>query len=199
MEERIILDLCGGTGSWSKPYKDAGYDVRIITAPAFDVRTYVPPENVYGVLAAPPCTMFSMARTVAKDPRDLKGAMETVEACLRIIWKCQYEGKRLQFWALENPKARLRWFLGKPAMTFNPFQYGDAHRKPTDLWGNFNTELKQNPVDLDPTQRKQSQLNLQELPQLPKEYVLPSDVSKRKAQRSITPKGFAQAFYEANK
>ncbi len=29
----IILDLCGGTGSWSKPYKDAGYDVRVITLP----------------------------------------------------------------------------------------------------------------------------------------------------------------------
>ena len=27
-EKKIILDLCGGTGSWSKPYKDAGYDVR---------------------------------------------------------------------------------------------------------------------------------------------------------------------------
>jgi len=27
---KIILDLCGGTGSWSKPYKDNGYDVRII-------------------------------------------------------------------------------------------------------------------------------------------------------------------------
>lgn len=25
---KIILDLCGGTGSWSKPYRDAGYDVR---------------------------------------------------------------------------------------------------------------------------------------------------------------------------
>lgn len=24
---KIILDLCGGTGSWSKPYRDAGYDV----------------------------------------------------------------------------------------------------------------------------------------------------------------------------
>lgn len=22
---KIILDLCGGTGSWSKPYKEAGY------------------------------------------------------------------------------------------------------------------------------------------------------------------------------
>ena len=30
---KIILDLCGGTGSWSKPYRDAGYDVRVITLP----------------------------------------------------------------------------------------------------------------------------------------------------------------------
>ena len=29
-EYKIILDLCGGTGSWSKPYKENGYDVRVI-------------------------------------------------------------------------------------------------------------------------------------------------------------------------
>lgn len=23
---KIILDLCGGTGSWSRPYREAGYD-----------------------------------------------------------------------------------------------------------------------------------------------------------------------------
>ena len=34
---KIILDLCGGTGSWSKPYKDAGYDVRVITLPEYDI------------------------------------------------------------------------------------------------------------------------------------------------------------------
>lgn len=40
---KIILDLCGGTGSWSKPYKEAGYDVRLITLPEYDVLTYDPP------------------------------------------------------------------------------------------------------------------------------------------------------------
>ena len=58
---KIILDLCGGTGSWSKPYKDAGYDVRVITLPD-DVRLYAPPDNVHGILAAPPCTEFSFAK-----------------------------------------------------------------------------------------------------------------------------------------
>ena len=26
-ENKIILDLCGGTGAWSNPYKENGYDV----------------------------------------------------------------------------------------------------------------------------------------------------------------------------
>lgn len=40
----IILDLCGGSGSWSKPYVEAGYDVRLITLPDYDVTTYTPPQ-----------------------------------------------------------------------------------------------------------------------------------------------------------
>lgn len=199
MKDRIILDLCGGTGAWSRPYKDAGYDVRVITLPKHDIFNYEPPRNVYGVLAAPPCTMFSMARTTAKTPRDLKWAMETVNACLNIIWQCQYSGTRLKFWALENPKARLRWFLGLPAMTFNPYEYGDPHRKPTDLWGNFNTKLRKNPVELNKKQRKQSQLNSRELPPIPDDYVCDPNMTKRAIARSITPKGFSEAFYKANK
>jgi len=54
-KDKIILDLCGGTGAWSKPYKDNGYNVRNITLPEYDVRTFKSPNNVYGILAAPPC------------------------------------------------------------------------------------------------------------------------------------------------
>lgn len=63
-KDKIILDLCGGTGSWSRPYKEAGYDVRVITLPEYDVTSYIAPDNVYGILAAPPCTEFSLAKTV---------------------------------------------------------------------------------------------------------------------------------------
>lgn len=198
-EDKIIIDLCGGTGAWSKPYKDAGYDVRVITRPEWEVEYYSPPDKTYGILVAPPCTMFSMARSNAKTPRDLKGAMETVSHCLRIIWEAQDNGKRLAFWALENPKGRLRWFLGKPAMTFNPYDFGDAYRKPTDLWGNFNTDLKKTPVTLDPKQDKQSRLNLQHLQPIPADYERDPNMSPRAIARSITHKGFAQAFYEANR
>lgn len=197
--KKIILDLCGGTGAWSKPYKDAGYDVRVITLPKYDIRTYTPPTGVYGILAAPPCTMFSMARTNAKTPRDLVGAMEVVYHCMRIIWECQYKGSRLSFWALENPKARLRWFLGIPAFTFNPYDFGDAYRKPTDIWGNFNTVLKRKPVALNPKQDKQSRLNLQHLQPIPEDYVRDPNMTPRAIARSITHEGFARAFYEANK
>ena len=88
---KIILDLCGGTGAWSKPYRDAGYDVRVITLPDYDVTNDIDKMwcinlKPYGILAAPPCTMFSFARTNAKKQRDLKEGMECVRDCLDIIW-----------------------------------------------------------------------------------------------------------------
>jgi len=146
---KIILDLCGGTGAWSKPYKDAGYDVRLITLPDYDVRTYKPPENVYGILAAPPCTEFSLAKTNSKYPRDMKRGMELVYHCLKIIWECQYKlptplAKRtnLKFWALENPFGLLRRYLGHPVLIFNPYDYGDPYQEKTCLWGYFNIPKK---------------------------------------------------------
>lgn len=141
---KIILDLCGGTGAWSKPYRDAGYDVRNITLPEFDVRFYFPPTDVYGILSAPPCSQFSFARTKAKNPRNLEKGMKIVIACLNIIWECQYNIKKdtqkypaLKFWALENPRGMLNWFLGKPAFEFNPFDFGDNYKKKNLFVGLF--------------------------------------------------------------
>ncbi len=194
--QKIILDLCGGTGSWSKPYKDAGYDVRLITLPEYDVLTYKPPSNVYGILAAPTCTMFSLARTTAKTPRDFDSGMELVEACLRIIWECRKSGS-LKFWALENPMGLLRQFLGRPPLTFTPSNYGDEHTKRTDLWGFYN-EPRKKPIRLTEEQLKRMSINNRVLPQLPSDYVLPKGFSRQAARRSMTPPGFAQAFKRAN-
>lgn len=192
---RIILDLCGGTGSWSKPYRDAGYDVRVITLPEDDVRACVPPEDVYGVLAAPPCTMFSYARTNAKKPRNLEEGMELVRACLEIIWKIQYEvagntkKTGLKFWVLENPNGFAKFFLGKPAMIFNPFDFGDDYKKKTHLWGWFNLP-KTNPIPCD--KPKFDRLSTKEIHG---EFY---GKLTRTERRSITPPGFAKAFFEAN-
>lgn len=194
---KIILDLCGGTGSWSKPYKEAGYDVRLITLPKYDVEDYNPPIGVYGILAAPPCTMFSFARTNAKAKRNLCIGMENVQNCLDIIWKCQYELKKdtqkkspLKFWALENPNGMLKWFLGKPAFEFNPYDFGDNYKKKTHLWGWFNEPIK-NPIK--PTTPKFDKLKTKEIHG---EYY---GELTRTERRAITPQGFAKAFFEANK
>ncbi len=200
---RIILDLCSGTGAWSKPYKDAGYDVRNITLPEDDVRTYKPPDNVYGILAAPPCTMFSFARTKAIKPRNLQSGMGTVIACLDIIWECQYKTKSdqqryspLNFWCLENPYyGMLKWFLGNPLFTFDPYDFNHDYQKKTALWGYFKLPQKQLPL-ISKKQKKIAQFNSQPLPKI--------DMVKSKnihiqTRRSITPAGFAKAFYEANK
>jgi len=222
-KEKIILDLCGGTGAWSRPYKEAGYDVRNITLPDYDVRTYKPPKNVYGILAAPPCTMFSLARTKANKPRDLKEGFEIVRACLEIIWSCmevkQDTRKKtlpLKFWALENPNGMLKYFLGKPAFEFNPYDFGDQYQKHTYLWGWFN-EPKKSPVRLDKKLKELHKTNSQPLPvlkpykslnpKLQKKFdklasreIAPEMFGKltRQERRAITPAGFAKAFFRAN-
>ena len=178
---KIILDLCGGTGAWSKPYKDAGYDVRNITLPENDVKTYKSPDNVYGILAAPPCTMSSLARQRTKTPRDFKSGMDIVIACLDIIWECRYRNK-LKFWCLENPTGYLRQFLGLPAFTFKPNEYGDLTRKRTDLWGYF---MKPGKLKIPYDALIGHHRNSKNYPRDPK-------------QRAITPAEFARAFFKAN-
>ena len=204
MRERIILDLCGGTGAWSKPYKDAGYDVRIITLPLFDITDpYIIKTcaglKPYGILAAPPCTMFSRARTTAKTPRDFKGATKIVRACLDIIWQSQFEDRfGLKFWALENPAGHLKRFLGEPAFKFQPYEFGDRHSKQTWLWGMFKAP-KKSPVKLNEKEVLQSRNNTRPLPEIPKNYKPDGKMKSVQIKRSITPSGFAKAFFEANK
>lgn len=201
--KKIILDLCGGTGAWSKPYKDAGYDVRVITWPENDVRLYEPPKNVYGILAAPPCTMFSFARTNAKKPRSLEEGMQTVIACLRIIWTCQYGLKNqysqkptLKFWALENPNGHLKYFLGKPTFQFDPYEFGDIYSKKTHLWGWFNDPIKTHTKQARKLNKKFDKLSMKEIQSIGDQIW--RNTKTRQELRSVTPKGFADAFFKAN-
>jgi len=192
--KKIILDLCGGTGSWSTPYQEAGYDVRVITLPEHDVRTYKPPKNVYGILAAPPCDQFSFAKTTGK-PRDLKEAWSIVRGCLDIIAECNRikipyaKTTTLKFWCLENPNSLLKRFLGRPAFEFNPYDFGDDYKKKTHLWGWFNDPVK-NPIEC--TKPKFDRLKTKEIH--PEYY----GKFTRQERRAITPAGFAKAFFEAN-
>lgn len=218
--QKIIIDLCGGTGAWSRPYKEAGYDVRLITLPKYDVSRVefdthgmdfermdvhyrdsmtVLYEDVYGVLAAPPCTEFSLAKNGSPTPRNLESGLKVVEACERIIRHCQLHGG-LKFWAMENPLGLLRKFLGRPRFTFKQWEFGDPGVKPTDIWGFFNEPRKTVTAMPDGITKRYKSGKVNTLawaaPQYPEYAHLNLD---RAALRAITPPGFAQAFFKANK
>lgn len=154
--------------------------MHLISLPHQDVRFYIPPPKVYGILAAPPCT--HLARSGArwwkeKGEGKLLEALSIVDACLRIILISDPV-----FWVLENPVGRLTRYLGKPKMYFDPCDYGDSYTKKTCLWGNFNAPEK-SPI-------KPEKPN-------PIHYMAPS--KQRSELRSITPPGFTKAFFEANR
>ena len=206
---KVILDLCGGTGAWSKPY-EKDYIVINVTLPLYDVLKteirgdyiifqggskkplWIKISDIYGILAAPVCTMFSLARRRAKVPRDLRQGMKLVIACLNIIWECRYDHK-LAFWCLENPMGYLRQFLGKPIFTSDPCDFGDPYTKKTDLWGYFNIPKKKpvEPEFIDFESGKRMSRMHYETSCEPGE--------RRRMLRAITPLGFAKAFFEANK
>ena len=137
--------------------------------------------------------------------RNFDAGMEIVTACLRIIDEC-----KPKWWALENPRGHLRDFLGKPTMTFQPWEYGDPWTKATDIWGTFNVPPKQYtnwddvPNKLPIYQRKgRGKPNFaflhksawKDIPQLAWHHEPETDAEFR----AMTPPGFAWAFYNANK
>ena len=219
-KNKIILDLCGGTGSWSKPYKDAGYDVEVITLPQFDIREafmrgdgyfmfpmakqyrdtlLVNRENVYGILAAPPCTKFTFAdwRTPLRERSGLGEATALVRKCLDIIWEVQK--RKPIWWALENPVGHLYKFLGQPAFTFQGWEMaerGTGRTKRYAIWGYFNPPaklVKRRPKNLPPTRHSHKDWYSP-----PPPVWLKGKKLSRSDLRAITPHGFAQAFFEAN-
>lgn len=187
---KVIYDLCGGTGSWSEPYRAAGYSVRVVDLLNIrgdnyytgDIREFKfsAKESIYGILAAPPCEEFSLAKQAAA--RNLGGGMSIVMAVMHLIWFARLNCD-LQFWALENPVGYLRQFLGIAPYKFKQWEFGEPFRKPTEIWGYFNPPAK----------------IYQVIP--PKEnlfYVADIHGKNRKRTRAITPKSFAKAFFLAN-
>lgn len=179
--KKIILDLCGGSGNWSHYYRlnSDEYKVYVLDRQknGTDIRLLMKQrERVYGILCAPPCTVFcqSGARWERTNWEMIEG-LSIVDACIRI---CLVE--QPTFWALENPRyGKLPKFLGEPQLIFQPCDYGDPYTKGTSLWGKFN------------------------LPKIQAVYPtlgskMHTDV-RNQSQRAETPLGFAKAFYLANR
>jgi len=176
-----ILDLCGGSGAWSQPYRDAGYCVEIVD-PVVDGRDarllQRVPGRFHGVLAAPVCTVFSYARN-RYPPTDVEvlAALSLVDACIRIAWVQRQGGA--QWWALENPRNKLRRYLGPARLEFYQWEYGDAGHKPTCIWGDF----------VPPPKHPQPRT---------KPSTFKTQYENARTEDAVTPAGFARAFFSVN-
>ena len=197
-----ILHLCADLGSDSKPYKDAGYDV-ILVGKDIGVENYNPPSNIVGVIANPVCTEFSLAQG-KHIQRDTEKGMFLVNHCIRII-----KESNPQFWVIENPATgRLKEFLGKPRMSYEPWQFGSPWTKRTSLWGFFNKPdliysrwedcPKNKDLYVQPGRPKPS---LAKLHYSAKQFIREFDsfnVDNDSAFRSLCSQGFAREFFNAN-
>lgn len=203
---RLILSLCDASGNWCRPYRSAEYEViQVDLSLGNDVTTYIPPRRPHGVMAAPPCTVWTNAGArhwKTRTPAEVLMAWRVLQACRRL---CELA---TAWWCIENPRGRLSRLIGPHAWEFQPWHYGDAYTKRTCLWGNF-TPPATSPVI--PTarmvacstkgrQKRPTLFGNERMPEIRPLIYGDNAVTQveRQARSSDTPAGFAQAFRAAN-
>lgn len=135
-DKKIILHLCADTGSDSRPYQLSDEYEVIKVGAEIGVENFSAPANVYGIIANPVCTEFSVAPSSRN--RDFEKGMFLVNECLRVVEEAK-AGGHLEFWVIENPATgSLKDFLGTPTYSYEPWWYGSPWTKRTALWGEFN-------------------------------------------------------------
>lgn len=191
-----LLSLFDTSGSWSKPFLEAGWDVLHV-----DLQNWVPidvmdidhtwlgdwgVDMVDGVLVALPCTDFAASGARWWDEKDKDGRTElSVSLAYQALGIIEY----LQpvWWCLENPVGRLSKLVPElqpfGPWYFQPCDFGDTYTKKTGLWGEFNRNLIKTPVE--PVDGS-------------KMHRIPPSNPDRAYLRSVTPEGFARAFFDAH-
>jgi spore germination cell wall hydrolase CwlJ-like protein len=214
--KKVIISLFDSSGSWSQPFRDAGYHVVQIdidhgedifeTSPTViqsELEEALGPDyTVAGVISACPCTTFASSGSQwwptkhdEPNPAEVlklfgpKAAMLFDTPVAANTWMVHMTAYYIdlfkpKFHALENPRGRIARMSGLPPalMRFDPSDFGDSYTKETRLWGSFNTDLPVAPV---------------EAAQGSKIHKLRGDNAEDKAERSLTPDGFAYAFFLA--
>lgn len=216
----IVWSLFDGSGIMGLPWAQAGHTVYCFNADGADhgeyeikmkhenliyVNKFITPETCFDsypapdrIFAFPPCTeLAGCGEQHERTEAEINSAVSTAKVAEQLGQKY---GCR---WMAENPVGKLSTYWRKPDHYFNPFEYGgyltgheecfhprmparDAYTKKTCLWtgGGFIMPSKK-PV-----------------PHIGKFWgwaYLGGKSAKTKQLRSLTPRGFARAVYEANK
>lgn len=206
-----VLSLFDYSGHWSEPWGQSHHvythDLKVPETKylfrerihiAGDILEWNPPDVKFDVvLAAVPCTNFALSGTRWFASKDADGrtadSLKLVAKTLEII-----QLYKPRVWAIENPMFRIHKLvpeLGQPRFKFHPWQFGgygfpdENYYKQTWLWGNFKVPIVR-PVPPE-ARDKNGHGRIGNAWKLPK--------NERAEVRSITPKGFARGFYEANK
>jgi hypothetical protein len=188
--DKTVISLFDASGEWSKPWAEAGFNVVTYDLQTgqdireFDAQMLLEEhgnDNVWAVLAAPPCTDYASSGARYWKSKDADGRTEISNELVRQVLRT-VELLRPAVWAMENPVGRMAKVNNLPPaqLTFQPNLYGDPYTKKTLLWGNFNNKLPQAPVE--PTEGSK----------------IIKISSGNKYERSLTPEGFAYSFFSAN-
>lgn len=198
-----VLSLCDYSGVMVEPWLRAGYEATIVDLQheerfrrvghnlyrvGADVREWKPLALQYHIVFAfPPCTDLAVSGARWYRDKGLRGlidALEVVEAC-RVI--CEESGAP---YMIENPVGQLSTYWRKPDHAFDPLDFGayvlagEQYTKRTHLWtgGGFVMPKKR------PLPKSDEPNPILHAPPGP----------ERANFRSLTPRGFAQAVFEAN-
>lgn len=201
-ERGIVISLFDYTTHMVKPWAEAGYTCYCvdwqhpagethtgnIVRVGADVHEWLPPFTEVAILFAfPPCT--HVAASGARWFKD-KGLGHLIEAL-----QCFDAAARLAEWTqapylIENPVSTVSTYWRSPDFTFDPCDYGgyleppgDAYTKKTCLWTGNGFVLPE-PRRVEPALGSM-------MHRLPK-------TAERANLRSVTPRGFARAVFEAN-
>ncbi|PZR93583.1 MAG: DNA cytosine methyltransferase [Stutzerimonas stutzeri] len=198
--DKIVISLFDLTGSWSRPWEEAGYQVYRFDIQAdaqmgdvnnFSVEFFndwfgsFDGLDIYAILAACPCTDFAVsgAKHFAAKDRDGRTA-----ASIRLVeqTKAVIDYFQPSIWAVENPVGRIEELGSLPRwrLSFDPYHFGDTYTKKTLIWGRFNADLPIAPVEPVEGSKMHKKFGGKSL--------------KTKNARSETPEGFSYGFFLAN-
>lgn len=195
-----VLSLCDKSGVMVEPWLDAGYPCTIVdiqhpmgvTTDGLLSRLHADVCDIGSfdagiIFAFPPCTHLAQSGARWFKTKGLGALIEgltVVEACRRI---CEESGAP---YMIENPVGQLSTYWRKPDHYFDPLDFGayvlegEDFTKRTCLWvGNGFVMPEKRPL---PKSDKPNPIH----------WAKPG--ADRADRRSVTPRGFAQAVFEAN-